>query len=174
MIWPATAWIVSVDNTTTTSIVWNVSNKSEAITALYYDGYEISGYDPSANLLVQSGLDPGEYHFMSITTNATTTNATATTNVSAEESYYSQSASFWGFFAQWYYLIFIIVLLAVAMAVHWIFYFVAAFVSLYALAKFIIDNPGGITTDIWHIQYFIYGAFFLISLIMWAMRKRGR
>lgn len=167
------AWTITTDTVSQTSITWNVSEKTDIITELSYDGISVSDYNVNAQTLVQSNLKPGEFHFITVNANGTTSTASATTNASAQEDYYSQSADTWAFLNQWFYVGLIIVLFILGFSLHWSMFFIGSFISLFALAKYLLDQPV-VTIDIWALPFLIYGALFVIGFILWAVRKRNR
>ena len=171
---PVSAWNITVNQTGESYIAWDVSQRVGPITSLAYDGQTISDYDPYANILIQSGLGSNETHFISAISDNVTASLLATTNTSLKNEYYAVSAQLWNFFNTWIYLGLIIVLFVIGAVLHWAFYFIGSFISLYALAKYLQETPVQVT-DIWHLQYFIYLALFILGLLLWMMGiKKGR
>jgi len=64
----ASAFEITTDEITQTSIVWNLTGRGEeTIMEIALDGVLLDNYAPNATRIVQSGLSPGETHIISVT-----------------------------------------------------------------------------------------------------------
>lgn len=173
LINPCFAWNITVNQTGESFIAWNVSDRPAAITYLAYDGHNLTDYDPYANILIQSGLGSGETHIITATSFNQTVTQSATTNISVKNQFFFTSSITWDFFNQWFYLGLIIILFILGAKINWAFYLIGSFISLFALAKWLVSNPDTVT-DIWHLQFYIYAALFILGLLLWLLQIRKR
>jgi hypothetical protein len=164
LISPCLAWNISIDNIRPSSIVWNVSEKPGSITFVSYDGINLSSYDPNASLFVQSDLSSGTYHSIKVIAAGQPAIMTATTNVSAAEAVNSDVD-------KWFYLILILLCFFCGFAIHWFLFWIGSFIALYALAEYILKVQQ-ITVNIVNLQFLIYGAMFILGLVLWVFRKK--
>lgn len=65
---PVQSFNITTDEITTTSIIWNLSQKSggDTITEIVLDGIIIEGYSSNATRIVQSNLNPSETHIITV------------------------------------------------------------------------------------------------------------
>lgn len=157
-------WDITIDNTRPSSIVWNVSDRPGLISFVSYDGINLSSYDPNATVFVQSDLSSGTYHSIKVIAGGDTAILTATTNTSAAEAVNTD-------INKWFYLGLILLMFFCGFAIHWSLFWVGSFISLYALAEYILKVPA-ISINIVNLQFLIYGAMFLLGLILWVFRKK--
>jgi hypothetical protein len=166
LISAVSGWTITTDSISSTSVAWNVSQKPGTITALSYDGIQVSGFDPNAAVLVQSGLSGNETHNIAVTAGGILSNLSATTTESSNDVIND-------LFGRWSYVFVIIIFILAGAVIHWLFYWFGVGVSLYAEAEYIKNNPN-IITDIWHVQFYLYLALFILCILLWFLRIRGR
>lgn len=129
------------------------------------DGIYISGFDPSGRVFVLSGIQPNETHNFCIYSESDSGCSIATT--AQDNSVFAQVT---GDVTLWFYVLMILVVFLIGKVLHWVFFLLGSGLALYALATYLIDNPV-ITTDIFHIQFYIYCAFFLLGIYLWGNKK---
>lgn len=164
---------ITADETTETSIVWNLSNLPETCcySHLAFDGILVSDLYPNLTHIVQNNLNPGERHIISITdVNGVRYEAEAYTLGSQETWTWTQLNT-------WFYLILVIAIMVIALVVRrnpvlcLILNFLASGLSLYGLYLFMGIYPDQ-AMDIEHLPFFIYIAFFIFPLISWYFETR--
>lgn len=164
-ITPASATItITPVNVTSSSIMWSWSPVT--VQNLSIDGVFVCNINPASTNFILSGLGPNEPHTINIITAGDSGSNTTTT---AGDTNTNQSTGLLTFLNTWGYLILIIVMFIAGSKVHWIFYWFGSIVSLYALALFIQQYPS-ITTDIWHVEFYIYLCTFLMGIVFWVLR----
>ena len=169
----ASAFTITADQVTETSISWNVTDidPALAISAVSFDGVNLSGMDPKATVFIQSGLKPGEYHSIRVETSDTLSKiATAKTNASSldtsQKSSNDQVSALGDFLNTWKYLILIVIFVIIGLARRLGFIeVIASIVSLYALAAYIKENDLSVT-DIWHVNFLLYIFFFVFPYVI--------
>lgn len=129
------------------------------------DGKYIDNFDSSGGTFILSNIPANETHQFCVY--SSTDNGCSTTSTGQDNSVFSQITSD---AMLWFYVIAIMVVFLFGKILNWIFYFLGSGISLYALAMYLIDNPV-ITTDIFHIQFYIYCAFFLLGIYLWGHKK---
>jgi hypothetical protein len=165
---------ITAENTTETSIVWNLSQLSGvSISTIAFDGIMISGWYPNVSYLVQNNLYPSEVHVITvIDSTGALYNASATTLD-------SQQTWAWTQINTWLYLIFVIAIMVVGLVVRrnpvlcFCLNLLASSLSLYGLYLWLQQNPAQ-TTDIIHLPFFVYIFFFVFPLAAWIFEKKGR
>jgi hypothetical protein len=159
---PCLAWDITIDRTSPSSIVWNVSQKPGEIAFASYDGINLSGYDPNTSVLIQSDLSSGTYHSLKVISSGETATLSGSTNTSAAERVNT-------LISDWFYVGLTLVLFFCGFAIHRWLFFVGSGISLYGLAVW-MEKTAIQVTDIWHIQYFIYIFFFVFGFFLWAVK----
>lgn len=163
---------ITADETTETSIVWNLTNLPSGCCykQLAFDGIVVSNLNTNVSHIVQNNLYPGELHIITVTDiNGTEYQAEAYTIG-------SQQTWAWTQFNTWFYLILVIAAMVVALVVRrnpvlcLILNFLAAGFSLYGLYLFMGIYPDQ-AMDIVHLPFYIYIAFFIFPLIAWYFEK---
>lgn len=157
-------WNITVDYTTPSSIVWNLSEKPGTITFVSYDGINITKYDPDAVELVQSDLSSNTYHSLKVIADGETAIKSQVTNESAADKVNTDIDT-------WFLVGAVLVLFFCGFAIHWFLFWIGSFVSLYGMATFILEHSP-IQANIWNLQFLIYGALFVMGFVLWAFRKR--
>jgi hypothetical protein len=153
---------ITVDETTETSIVWNLSQLSGVtISAIAFDGIAISGYNANASRVVQNNLYPSESHIITVVDSTGTIYENETYTLPSAQ---TRMVEQWN---TWSYLVFIIALVFIGLMRKLGFVeVVASCVSLYALALYVQENPVLATLDIWHIQFLLYIFFFIFPYVL--------
>ena len=159
---PVLAWDITIDRTSPSSIVWNVSQKPGTITFASYDGINISGYDPNTTILIQSDLSSGTYHSLKIVSSGETATLSGSTNTSSAERVNT-------LISDWFYVGLTLALFFCGFVIHRWLFFVGSGISLYGLAVW-MEKTSVQVTDIWHIQYFIFIFFFVFGFFLWAVK----
>jgi len=163
---PAAATInISVKERSQSHITWEW-DPGLTITNASIDGYWIRLFDPLSTEFTLSDLPSNETHTFNLYT-ATDTGTNTTKTLRDTSSY----GTFMDVVNDWIYLIIIILLIWAGRALSKWFYWIASFVSLYALATF-ISKSESIITDVWHLPFLIYGALFIIPLLMFFFTPR--
>lgn len=162
-------------NVTSTSILWDIA-PYVPYQKLYLDGIDMTAYYPNSSIIVQSGLGSSEKHTLSVISGSTEYTTICETTASEESRQQGSVIAFLTNLNEWIYLIVILPLLLYGLKIKASIYstiilFIASGVSLYALATWLIDNPQTVT-DIWHLQFFVYGFLFLLGFIIWVAKKR--
>lgn len=165
MISPCLAWDISIDRTSPSSIVWNVSQKPGIITFASYDGINLSGYDPNTSILIQSDLSSGTYHTLKVISSGESATLSGSTNTSAAERVNT-------LISDWFYVVLALGLFFCGFAIHRWLFFVGSGISLYGLAVW-MEKTSVQITDIWHIQYFIFIFFFVFGFFLWAVKIKS-
>ena len=168
MIAPASAVIdIRVKERTSSFITWEwdsgLSLKNASI-----DGYIIKLFDPLSTEFTLSDLPANESHTFALYTE--TDSGVKTSRTLKDTSNYS---SVMDVINTWIYLLFIIALIWAGVKLSKWFFWLASFISLYALAKFILESES-IMTDILHLPFFVYGAMFIIPILMFFFSKGRR
>ncbi len=161
---PVSATITITSETGSSYIGWSWL-EGIAATNASIDGVYISDFDPSGRVFVLSGLQSNETHKFCVYSESDSGCSTATT---AQDN--SIFARITGDAMLWFYVILILAVFLFGKVLHWIFFLLGSGISLYALATYLIDNPV-ITTDIFHLQFYIYCAFFLLGIYLWGNKK---
>jgi PKD repeat protein len=163
---PGGQWIIFTDNITQSSITWNLSNKALPLTFVSLDGIALTGFDPNATIIIQSGLTGGETHSISAIANNTTATATATTRTSAGDTLIN-------LVSDWFPVFIILGLFAFGVWLHWLIFFIGSGVSLYFLYDWIQRYPIQ-TVGIGNLHFLVYAALFILGLILWLFKRKGR
>jgi hypothetical protein len=133
---------------------------------LSIDGVFVENVNPTSTRFTVSDLRPNEPHTIEIITaldrGMNTTTTAADTNI-------DQSTDLLTSINTVIYLFIIILFFFTGIKIHWVFYWFGSSVSLYALYAFIQKNPV-ITTDIMHINFFMYIGLFLMGIVLWLVR----
>jgi hypothetical protein len=143
-----------------------MSNKAAPLTFVSLDGITLTGYNPNATIIVQSGLQGGESHTISAIANNTTATATATTLISAGDRLVN-------LVSDWFPVFIILGLFAFGVWLHWLIFFIGSGVSLYFLYDWIQRYPIQ-TVGIGNLHFLVYAALFILGLILWLFRRKGR
>lgn len=160
---------IAVQNSSQNYITWSWPPGMD-LTNESIDGLTVCGFDQYATSFTLSGLNPNEQHTIVIY-NATDS-GTNTAMTGSDTSVYAQIT---GTVNTWVYLILIIVLFVIGASIRkdwgWIFYILGSCVSLYALADWMQKNQIQIT-DIWHLQFYLYIALFVMGIVLWIFGRR--
>lgn len=136
------------------------------ITSETIDGFLVCNYDPSATTLTLSDLNPNEQHTIKITSATDIGTSTATTLPDT-----TVYAGLTGTVNTWIYLLFIVLFIFLGYSMRRkplmrvVFNVLASIISIYALSVWLQENSVQ-ATDIWHIQFFIYGFFFVMGFVL--------
>lgn len=164
LISPVSAAIPLTPESGSTYIKWSWPPES-GVTTVSCDGKLVSDFDPSAGSFALTGLPANETHTLCAYSVGDSGCNTATT---AQDN--SVFAKITGDAALWFYVILILAIFLFGKVLHWVFYLLGSGIALYALVTYLIDNPV-ITTDIFHLQFYIYCGFFLIGIYLWGHKK---
>lgn len=163
---PASAAIpITVSSVSQDYITWEWP-AGTVITSETIDGFLVCNYDPSATTLTLSDLNPSEQHTIKITSATDIGYSTASTLPDT-----TVYAGLTGTVNTWIYLIFIVAFIILGYSMRRkplmriIFNILASIISIYALSVWLQENSIP-TTDIWHIQFFIYGFFFVMGFVL--------
>jgi hypothetical protein len=143
-----------------------MSNKVLPLTFVSLDGITLTGYDPNATIIIQSGLQGGESHTISAIANNTTATATATTRTSAGDTLIN-------LVSDWFPVFIILMLFVFGVWLHWLIFFIGSGVSLYFLYDWIQRYPIQ-TVGIGNLHFLVYAALFILGLILWLFKRKGR
>ncbi len=154
IVFGANAFPITTDETTETSIIWNLSQRPNDvnITSIAFDGIALEGYIPNPNQLVQNNLYAGETHLIIVTdTSGNTSSAEAKTLASPNRGVMSTHWDLW-------FLIAIAVLFIIAAV-----YTTIPLLGYVSLLVSFLGILGSINND------FITGAIFIIMFIVSAL-----
>lgn len=158
------AWNISIDNTGSSSIVWNTSDKPGLITFVSYDGINLSNYDPNATQFVQSDLSSNTFHNIKVIADGQTATFSTVTNMSAAEKVNT-------LINEWFLVGVVLALFILGFVIHWLLFWIGSFVSLYGLADYLLKHPN-LIVSIWSLPFLIFGALFVLGFVLWAFRKK--
>jgi hypothetical protein len=170
----ASAAYVQADNSTETSIVWNLSGlpAGTVIASIAFDGILLSNYDPNSTFLVQNNLYPSETHLITVINSlGTKYEATATTQDSPQTWMWTQINT-------WLYLAFIIAVMVIALTVRrnpvlcFVMNFIAAALSLYMISLWIGLNEVWPTEPVLLIPFYTYIFFFIFPLVAFVFERK--
>jgi hypothetical protein len=168
----AFAMPVSADITVTTASAgsnyidwtWTGTGAIDPISIIVDGNYAITNETYPANEYILSGLEPDSTHFIQVISGSSSGyNKTSTL---PDSSVYGQLTANVN---TWFYVLLVAVLFIIGRYLHWIFYWFGSCVALYAEALELIQYPD-IVTDIWHIQFYIYLALFLLGIGLWFLQ----
>jgi hypothetical protein len=163
---------ITVDETTETSIVWNLSELSGvSISTIAFDGITISGYYANVSRLVQNNLYPSEVHIITVIDSTDTKYEATAYTIESEQTW------MWRQINTWFYLVLIISFMVVGLVVRrnpilcFSLNMLASALSLYALSLWLDQYPTQIT-DIIHLPFLVYIFFFIFPLAAWIFEKK--
>jgi hypothetical protein len=170
----ASAAYIQADNSTETSIVWNLSGlpAGTVITTIAFDGILISNYDPNSTFLVQNNLYPSETHIITVISSlGTKYEGTAVTQDSPQTWMWTQVNT-------WLYLALIISVMVIALTVRrnpvlcFVMNFIAAALSLYMISLWIGLNEIWPTEPVLLIPFYTYIFFFIFPLVAFVFERK--
>ena len=170
----ASAAYVQADNSTETSIVWNLSGlpAGTVIASIAFDGVILTNYDPNSTFLVQNNLYPSETHLITVMNSlGTKYEATATTQDSPQTWMWTQVNT-------WLYLAFIIAVMVIALTVRrnpvlcFVMNFIAAALSLYMISLWIGLHEVWPTEPVLLIPFYTYIFFFIFPLVAFVFERK--
>jgi hypothetical protein len=170
----ASAAYVQADNSTETSIVWNLSGlpAGTVIASIAFDGVILTNYDPNSTFLVQNNLYPSETHLITVMNSlGTKYEATATTQDSPQTWMWTQINT-------WLYLAFIITVMVIALTVRrnpvlcFVMNFIAAALSLYMISLWIGLHEVWPTEPVLLIPFYTYIFFFVFPLVAFVFERK--
>jgi hypothetical protein len=133
------------------------------------DGQIVTNFDPHAYSYTVKGSGPLEYHTIAVYTNQTSATSDATTTADVATMLINDVLEYiWAIAA----ICMIVIGLGSRNRIWSMFclLLVAPFLSLFGFATY-IQQTGIMITDIWHLPFFIYGALFIVSLVLWASKR---
>jgi hypothetical protein len=165
LITTVSAFEITTDQITETSIIWNASSVTGNITAVSFDGITISNFDLDTEHFVQSGLNPGEWHSIRIQTDdLESKEAFAQTNSSAVDAAKTELDLLIFF---WAYLVLIIALVTLGMVPKLGFIeIVASCVSIYAIVDYLSTSPDFSEINIYQIRFILYIFFVIFPYVL--------